>query len=87
MNEDEVQPLQSKFSLTYNSILNLVKNYGEEEIYRILGQKFATFLASAERLGVLGELEILQDELASYIKNMRWLEQFDQALNKLIELE
>jgi len=32
MKEDEVEPLQSQFSLTYNSILNLVKNYSEEEI-------------------------------------------------------
>ena len=87
MNEDEVEPLQSQFSLTYNSILNLVKNYGEEEIYRILGQNFATYQASAERQGVLVELEILQDELAPYIKNMRGLEQFEQALKKRIELE
>ena len=84
---DEVEPLQSQFSLTYNSILNLVKNYGEEEIYRILGQNFATYQASAERQGVLVELEILQDELAPYIKNMRGLEQFEQALKKRIELE
>ena len=62
--EEEVEPLQSQFSLTYNSILNLVKNYSPEEIYRILGQNFATYQASAERLGVLVEMELLEEELA-----------------------
>lgn len=52
-----------------------------------MGQNFATYQASAERQGVLVELEILQDELAPYIKNMRGLEQFEQALKKRIELE
>ncbi len=87
MKEDEVEPLQSQFSLTYNSILNLVKNYSEEEIYRILGQNFATYQASAERQGVLVELEILEDELAPYIKNLRGQEQFVKTLRKRLELE
>jgi superfamily II RNA helicase len=87
MNEDEVEPLQSQFSLTYNSILNLVKNYDEEHIHRILGQNFATYQASAERQGVLLQLEILEEELAPYIKNLRGRERFVQTLKKRIDLE
>ncbi|HPT82826.1 MAG TPA: DEAD/DEAH box helicase [Limnochordia bacterium] len=87
MNEDEVEPLQSQFSLTYNSILNLVKNYSEEEIYRILGQNFATYQASAERQGVLVEMEMLEEELAPYIKNLRGREQLVKTVKKRLELE
>lgn len=86
--EDEVEPLQSQFSLTYNSILNLVKNYTEEEIYRILGQNFATYQASAERQGVLVELELLEEELEPFIRNMRGgREQFLHVVKKRTELE
>ncbi len=87
MNEAEVEPLQSQFSLTYNSILNLVKNYSEEEIYRILGQNFATYQASAERQGVLVEMELLEEELAPYIKHMRGRERFISTLRQRLDLE
>lgn len=41
--ENEVEPLQSRFSLTYNSVLNLTANYAEEEIADILVLNFATY--------------------------------------------
>ena len=47
MKENEIEPLKSQFSLTYNSIVNLVKNYDEKTIHRILGQNFATYQAYA----------------------------------------
>lgn len=71
MKEDEVEPLQSQFALTYNSILNLVKNYSEDDIHTILGQNFATYQASAERQGVLVQIEMLEEELAPYEANLR----------------
>ena len=49
MKEDEVEPLKSQFALTYNSILNLVKNYNEQDIHRILGQNFATYQARIDK--------------------------------------
>ncbi|HHY09361.1 MAG TPA: DEAD/DEAH box helicase, partial [Firmicutes bacterium] len=71
MKEDEIEPLQSQFALTYNSILNLVKNYDEDAIYRILGQNFATYQASAERTVVLGQLDALERDLSPYMENLR----------------
>ncbi len=89
MKEDEVEPLQSQFALTYNSILNLVKNYDEDDIYRILGQNFATYQASAEREGVLVQMEMLEDELAVYTKNFKGSgsDMLPRLLRKRIEFE
>ncbi|NMB02308.1 MAG: DEAD/DEAH box helicase [Firmicutes bacterium] len=87
MKEDEVEPLQSQFALTYNSILNLVKNYTEDDIYRILGQNFATYQASAERQGVLLQLEMLEEELAPYTAKLRGTGQLARSVLKRVELE
>ncbi len=72
MKENEVEPLQSQFALTYNSILNLVRNYNEEDIHRILGgQNFATYQASSERESVRNRLRALDDELSVHTKHLR----------------
>lgn len=87
MKEDEVEPLQSQFALTYNSILSLVKNYDEADIHRILGQNFATYQASAERAGVLVQLEMLEEELAPYTAKLKGSGQFVRSVRKRAELE
>lgn len=87
MKEDEVEPLQSQFALTYNSILNLVKNYNEQDIHRILGQNFATYQASAERQGVLVQIEMLKDELARYEQHLRGRDGLARLIRKKSELE
>lgn len=87
MKEDEVEPLKSQFALTYNSILNLVKNYTEEDIHRILGQNFATYQASAERQGILLQLEMLQEQLAPYEEKLRGSGQLARVVRKRMELE
>ena len=87
MREAEIEPLKSQFALTYNSILNLVKNYGEEDIHRILGQNFATYQASAERQGVLVKLELLGEELAPYAKHLKGADALRRLLRKKIDLE
>ena len=71
MKEQEIEPLQSQFALTYNSILNLIKNYEEEDIYRILGQNFATYQAFAEQEAVLTEMEMIQEELEKYSAHLQ----------------
>ncbi len=71
MKENEVEPLQSQFALTYNSILNLVRNYNEEDIHRILGQNFATYQASSERESVINRLKALDDELSQHTRHLR----------------
>ena len=87
MKEDEVEPLKSQFALTYNSILNLVKNYNEQDIHRILGQNFATYQASAERQGVLAQLDMLGEELAPYEENLRGPGGLARLIRKRGELE
>ncbi|HHT68222.1 MAG TPA: DEAD/DEAH box helicase [Firmicutes bacterium] len=87
MKEDEVEPLKSQFALTYNSILNLVKNYKEPDIHRILGQNFATYQASAERQGVLVQLDMLGDELARYEQHLRGPGGLARQIRKKHDLE
>ncbi|MGI6557689.1 MAG: DEAD/DEAH box helicase [Limnochordia bacterium] len=49
LREEDVEPLRSRFALSYNSVLNLVRKYDEEEINRILQQNFASFQNQLER--------------------------------------
>ncbi|MGI6036277.1 MAG: DEAD/DEAH box helicase [Limnochordia bacterium] len=49
LREEDVEPLQSRFTLSYNSVLNLVRKYDEEEIGRILQQNFASFQNQLDR--------------------------------------
>ena len=66
MKENEIEPLKSQFSLTYNSIVNLVKNYDEKTIHRILGQNFATYQAYAERDAIQIQMEMVLEELTRF---------------------
>lgn len=49
MREGDVEPLQSRFTLSYNTILNLVRSYTETEIEEILQKNFATFQTTERR--------------------------------------
>ena len=82
MNENEIEPLQSQFSLTYNSVVNLIRNYDQETIYRILGQNFATYQAFAERDAIQIQMEMVLEELARYGPPV-----FDSLLRKKQDLE
>lgn len=57
MQEQDVEPLRSRFTLSYNSVLNLVQSYDTEEILAILRKNFATYQVERER-------ERLQEALA-----------------------
>ncbi|OUM99298.1 MAG: hypothetical protein BAA04_04035 [Firmicutes bacterium ZCTH02-B6] len=49
MQEQDVEPLRSRFALSYNSVLNLVRSYSNDEIRNILRKNFATYQAERER--------------------------------------
>lgn len=49
MREEDVEPLQSRFTLSYNTVLNLVKGYDEEGIASVLSRNFARFQADEAR--------------------------------------
>lgn len=52
MSGADVEPLRSRFTLTYNTVLNLVANYSPEEIRDVLEKNFASYqtLRRTERL-------------------------------------
>lgn len=49
MQEADVEPIRSRFALSYNTVLNLVEGYDQEEVARILSKSFATFQAAQRR--------------------------------------
>lgn len=78
MREDQVEPIESRFTLSYNTVLNLVKSYNRPQIESILRRNFASFqqeqarrryraeLSRLEeaRTALLGELSLREAELA-----------------------
>ncbi len=70
MKESQIEPLQSQFTLTYNSILNLIKNYDDSQIYLLLGKNFATYQALDERSRVRERLTEVKDEIERYCEHM-----------------
>ncbi|MGE5541411.1 MAG: hypothetical protein ACM3WT_00050, partial [Bacillota bacterium] len=55
--EEDIRPLQSRFELSFNTVLNLKRNYNTEEIQLILDRNFATFQARNERARLEAELK------------------------------
>ena len=78
MREDEVEPIESRFTLSYNTVLNLVKSYDRPQIESILARNFASFQLeeaksrysreldrlTRERDALLGDLSVRDAELA-----------------------
>lgn len=82
MKENEIEPLKSQFSLTYNSVVNLIKNYDEKTIHRILGQNFATYQAYAEQDAIQIQMEMVLEELERFGPPV-----FDELVRKRMALE
>lgn len=68
MQEDDVEPLRSRFTVSYNTVLNLVRTYDDEEIRAILRKNFATYQSERER-------ERLHDALRSARRRVQTLEE------------
>jgi superfamily II RNA helicase len=67
--EEDVEPLKSKFFLSYNSVLNMVKRYTQEEIISILSKNFASFQAEQAKKAIYSSLKSLRrfnEEKMSY---------------------
>ncbi len=73
MREDDVEPLQSRFSLSYNTVLNLVHNYHQEEIEDILHKNFATYQTTEQRL----KLEKTKEQLKKNLQRISSCERMD----------
>ncbi len=67
MREEDVEPLQSRFALSYNTVLNLIKNYATEEIEEVLSKNFAAYQTAEERQRLetnIARLEAVRQRLA-----------------------
>ncbi len=49
IDERTVEPLVSRFTVSYNTVVNLVATRSPEEIHRVLKQNFASYQTNAER--------------------------------------
>lgn len=68
MREEDVEPLQSRFTLSYNTVLNLIRNYTREEIASILERNFATYQAQSARRRLLEEREGIERKLSGLLE-------------------
>lgn len=62
VDERAIEPLQSQFAVSYNSVLNLLLNYTEEEIDELLGRSFASFQGGARARALEAEIASLKAE-------------------------
>lgn len=60
--ETTVEPLNSRFQLSYNTILNLYTHHTEDEIEKILANSFLTYLSNRELRKLRREMEALTEE-------------------------
>ena len=65
MSEADVEPLRSRFTLTYNTVLNLVANYSPEEIRDVLDKNFASYQTRRRTERLQRELEEVEVMLAA----------------------
>lgn len=63
MVEDDVEPLRSRFTLTYNTVLNLVANYAPHEIKAVLEKNFAAYQTRRATEQVRAELAAVDAKL------------------------
>ena len=92
MREEDVEPLQSRFTLTYNTVLNLIKNYSREEIASILERNFASFQTQGTRRRLLEERAALEGELERLLAGLpreraQRIDQYLQAKKGISRLE
>lgn len=65
MSEDDVEPLRSRFTLTYNTVLNLVANYSPEEIHDVLEKNFASYQTRRRMEYLEKQLLLVEAQLAA----------------------
>ncbi|HHV55709.1 MAG TPA: DEAD/DEAH box helicase [Firmicutes bacterium] len=54
--EEKIEPLVSRFTLSYNTVLNLIRKYSPDEIHDVLHKNFAAYQLQAERRALETEL-------------------------------
>jgi superfamily II RNA helicase len=69
-NERDIEELVSQFNLSYNSVLNLYRNYDEDDIRIILDRNFATYQARTVKMQLEKELLEKEAELPPIVARM-----------------
>ncbi|MGE5507035.1 MAG: DEAD/DEAH box helicase [Chitinophagales bacterium] len=64
IDEGAIEPLRSQFAVSYNSVLNLLLNYPEDEVEGLLGRSFASFQGQAQAWALKGEIAAMEAERA-----------------------
>ncbi|MBI2875233.1 MAG: DEAD/DEAH box helicase [Firmicutes bacterium] len=64
--EDKIEPIESQFALGYNTILQLVQRYDDQEILKIFSQSFGTFVVNKKRQKMRKELGRLSGRVKTY---------------------
>jgi superfamily II RNA helicase len=62
IDEQAVEPLKSQFAVSYNSVLNMLLNYPEEEVEGLLGRSFASYQGRAQARVFEDQLSELKTE-------------------------
>ena len=68
--ERDIEELVSQFNLSYNSVLNLYRNYNEDDIRIILNRNFATYQARSVKTRLEKELLEKEAELPPIVARM-----------------
>lgn len=64
MREDQVEPLRSRFNLSYNTVINLIRNYSDQEIRAVLEKNFASYQSRVQGDRLREQLAATEAELA-----------------------
>ncbi len=70
MKEEDVEPLRSRFALSYNTVLNLVKSYDQAGIKSVLSRNFARYQADEARTRYRREMKELQETRERLLEGM-----------------
>jgi len=80
--EDEIEPLMSQFSLSYNTVLNLVAHYDRPEIESILHKNFASWQRQKNHDDLTSAKQELLAELAQLDPQCEHLDSNDCPLKR-----
>lgn len=65
MREDEVEPLQSRFNLSYNTVIHLIDQYTPDEIRDVLDKNFASYQSRTREAELRRALARVEAEMSA----------------------
>ncbi|MDD2714473.1 MAG: DEAD/DEAH box helicase [Candidatus Wallbacteria bacterium] len=68
--DEQLEPLESQFKLSYNTILNLIKKHSEDEIIHIINMSFHQFQSNYERIRTEEQVGKIRGSLKNHGENL-----------------